>query len=519
MLLLGTCFCLLVSSVCGSKILAWFTCPAVSHQSAFQPIWKELSLRGHQVTVITPNPLNEIDLVNLTEIDIGFTYQVWKEIDISNMRRELSNAFSTLYYFHKVHERSIEMSMKIDAVQNILKKDPGYFDLILIESHSPILFGLKHKLKSTLIAISSLGFFNHLNFLIGNSVHPALYPDFVSELSTPMTLLEKIDSLHLTIGNYLINRFIISPHADDVARAYFGQDMPYIEDMVKETSLILENVNPVFSDRRPLVPNSLQYTHVTSNRNEFLGKDLKQILDNAKEGVVYFSLGTNVRFDHVQGDVKKNIMAALGDLPYTVICKWESESIEGQPKNVHLRKWLPQQAVLAHPNVKVFITQGGLQSSEEAIINAVPLVVIPFLGDQPLNAKILKSNGMAETISPKELNRELLRDTILTVARKENYRQRAKELRDIFLDQPQSGVDKVVWWCEYVIRHKGAKHLRSPAADISLYHYFMIDVIAVFILSFYLTFKIIQLVFAIIVGLFRRKPAEAEVSRKKKKKN
>lgn len=100
-----------------------------------------------------------------------------------------------------------------------------------------------------------------------------------------------------------------------------------------------------------------------------------------------------------------------------------------------------------------------------------------------------------------------------------SYRQRAKELRDIFLDQPQSGVDKVVWWCEYVIRHKGAKHLRSPAADISLYHYFMIDVIAVFILSFYLTFKIIQLVFAIIVGLFRRKPAEAEVSRKKKKKN
>lgn len=75
-------------------------------------------------------------------------------------------------------------------------------------------------------------------------------------------------------------------------------------------------------------------------------QDLKQILDNAKGGVVYFSLGTNVRFDHVQGDIKRNILQALGDLPYTVICKWESDKVEGQPKNVHLRKWLPQQAIL-----------------------------------------------------------------------------------------------------------------------------------------------------------------------------
>lgn len=66
--------------------------------------------------------------------------------------------------------------------------------------------------------------------------------------------------------------------------------------------------------------------------------------------------------------------------------------------------------------MKVFVTQGGVQSAEEAIINAVPLVVIPFLADQPMIAKILSSNGMAEKILPKHLTRETLAKTILKVA-------------------------------------------------------------------------------------------------------
>lgn len=72
------------------------------------------------------------------------------------------------------------------------------------------------------------------------------------------------------------------------------------------------------------------------------------------------------------------------------------------------------------------------------------------------------------------------------------YRNKAKELRAIFLDQPQSGIDKVIWWCEYVIRHKGAKHLRSPAADIPLYEYFMLDVLAFVVVSFCTTILIIR---------------------------
>ncbi|KAK9892168.1 hypothetical protein WA026_018370, partial [Henosepilachna vigintioctopunctata] len=195
------------------------------------------------------------------------------------------------------------------------------------------------------------------------------------------------------------------------------------------------------------------------------------------------------------GNIKQAILEALGELPYTVLCKWESEDFPGKPKNVILRKWFPQQAILAHPNVKLFVTQGGLQSSEEAIANAVPLVIIPFLGDQPMNAKILTKHGMAETISPK-------------------YRTTAQELRSIFLDQPMSGIDKIIWWCEYVIRHKGAKHLRSPSADIPLYEYFMLDVFAVIFTALFVIYKIVSLAVRSLVGLLRGRKNKKEVKKK-----
>lgn len=78
-LLLGLIFVL--DPVQSARILGLFPTPSVSHQSVFQPIWRELSLRGHKVTVITPNPLKDPSLTNLTEIDMSEAYEIQKKND------------------------------------------------------------------------------------------------------------------------------------------------------------------------------------------------------------------------------------------------------------------------------------------------------------------------------------------------------------------------------------------------------------------------------------------------------
>lgn len=75
------------------------------------------------------------------------------------------------------------------------------------------------------------------------------------------------------------------------------------------------------------------------------------------------------------------------------------------------------------------------------------------------------------------------------------YKEKAYKLRDIFLDRPMRPVDTGVYWIEYVLRHKGASHLRSPALDLSLPQYLLLDVIALSIAAAVMTYFILYILF------------------------
>lgn len=62
------------------------------------------------------------------------------------------------------------------------------------------------------------------------------------------------------------------------------------------------------------------------------------------------------------------------------------------------------------------------------------------------------------------------------------YKENAKQLSARYRDRPMSPLDTAVYWTEYVIRHKGAPHLRTAAADMPWYQYLLLDVIAFLIL-------------------------------------
>ena len=68
-----------------------------------------------------------------------------------------------------------------------------------------------------------------------------------------------------------------------------------------------------------------------------------------------------------------------------------------------------------HPNIKVFITQCGLQSTDEAITAGVPLIGVPMLGDQWYNAEKYVHHKIGVQLDLQTMTEEDFKSAIDTV--------------------------------------------------------------------------------------------------------
>lgn len=58
---------------------------------------------------------------------------------------------------------------------------------------------------------------------------------------------------------------------------------------------------------------------------------------------------------------REAILNAFAKIKQKVIWKWNDESLVVDPNKFLIKKWLPQDSILAHPNVKLFITHGTVE--------------------------------------------------------------------------------------------------------------------------------------------------------------
>ena len=68
------------------------------------------------------------------------------------------------------------------------------------------------------------------------------------------------------------------------------------------------------------------------------------------------------------------LLSVFGSLKQKVLWKWETDTMKNKPENVMLYKWLPQQDILGHPKVKMFVSHGGQSSFQETLCHQKPAV-------------------------------------------------------------------------------------------------------------------------------------------------
>lgn len=133
-----------------AKILGVFSVPSFSHQQIFLRIGKELSLRGHEVTLITSHPMRDNTLKNLTEIDIG---HITKFLENKRFDKILSNENSLWSIMNELRDTFdilAEAIFETKEVHDLINSNKK-FDLVMAESHDPVFFCFGPKFSAPVI--------------------------------------------------------------------------------------------------------------------------------------------------------------------------------------------------------------------------------------------------------------------------------------------------------------------------------------------------------------------------------
>ncbi len=167
----------------------------------------------------------------------------------------------------------------------------------------------------------------------------------------------------------------------------------------------------------------------------FLGASVydrkKQVWEFEKQELplIYISLGTVVK-----GKRKffQSCVDAFRDEEVEVILstgfQFDKGKLKDIPKKVHIHPNVPQTEILKHADV--FVTHGGMNSISEAFIYGVPMVVVPFMSDQPVNARRVEELGLGVQLDYHIMDKGVLRRTVLSVFENSHIKENAIKMQE-----------------------------------------------------------------------------------------
>ncbi|XP_029729225.1 UDP-glucosyltransferase 2 isoform X1 [Aedes albopictus] len=468
------------SIVEGARILAIFPSPAKSHQIVFQALIKGLLERGHSMVVMTPDPF-ETDNPNITQINWNYAHKIMEEnFDVAKLRQQNCNSLDIATGLLKVSEQFIKAEIAHPEVQALIRNaNEEHFDVLIVEyfQMTPF-FAFAELFDVPMIGVTSIDSISMAHQVIGNVMNVVAHQEMYHKFSTNPDFFQRIEAVvaNLILDYYLMPREFVK--YDRIIEQNFGSNMSKSMDLMHRIDFLMTNVDPTMGFIRPIVPQAIQLGFLHVKPPKPLPQELQQYLDASRHGVIYFSLGTLIRSDSINQKNLKIFVDTFKSLKYDILWKCDSEVNLNDTRNIKISKWFPQQDVLAHPNVKLFVTQGGQQSMEEAVDRQVPMVVIPFNFDQFGNGDKIVERGIGKSIWMENLSTDSLLSAIVEVIGNKKYKRNIERLSKLVRDQPMQPLDKAIWWTEYIIRNKGASHLRYKQARMPAWQYHYYDVVA-----------------------------------------
>ncbi|EFX68357.1 putative UDP-glucuronosyltransferase [Daphnia pulex] len=480
-------FFVLIGLASCHNILVFMPFGSHSHKATLIPLIQGLLERNHSVTFITNQEstdlryhkmmynLDEVVVPNLnySMLDPESAEQNFFEIAAKQSIRSQLKIFSHL---SGQVNRVLDQTYSDAGVQSVLRH--GQFDLLLLSQVvSYAGYPMAWHFQCPFILSSPNVLMTDSAYLLGDSEHTEYVPFFLMALTDQMNLVQRVIN---TVVTHLLNFYqdmFVFPRLQPAIEKYFP-GAPSLIEMKANITAAFANTHPAFSYPRAYPPGVVELGGIHCRPAKPLPHRLEQfVAESGSAGFIVFGVGSIIPMDEMPREMLDVFIRVFSRLPQRVVWQWRGFNKPANlSDNILLVDWLPQQDLLGHEKCRLFLTHGGLLSTQEAIYHGVPVLGLPFISDQLLNMDKAVRDGYALQLRWNEIQDKLLHRTIHELIYQNSYVENVRRRQSLLLDQSESPLERGLYWAEYIARHGGAPHLQLGSRHLNRFQRSLVDV-------------------------------------------
>ncbi|KAB0369718.1 hypothetical protein FD755_018711 [Muntiacus reevesi] len=351
------------------------------------------------------------------------------------------------------------------------------FNLIVVDAFDFCSFLIAEKLEKLFVSILPTSV-SRLD--IGLPSPLSYVPVFQSFLTDHMDFWGRVKNFLMSFV-FSVEQWQIHSTFDNTIKEHFQEgSRPVLSHLLKKAELWFVNSEFAFEFARPLLPNTVNVGGLMVKPIKPVPQELENFIAKfGDSGFVLVALGSIVS-RYQSPEIIKEMNAAFARLPQGVIWKCKPSHWPKDVKlaaNVKIMDWLPQNDLLAHPRIRLFVTQGGMNSVMEAIHHGVPMVGIPVFADQHENVLRVETKKFGVSIQLEQMKAETLALKMKQVMEDKRYKSAAEAASIIRRSQPLTPAQRLVGWIDHILQTGGAAHLKPHAFQQPWYEQYLLDVL------------------------------------------
>ncbi|GFR40280.1 hypothetical protein Agub_g439 [Astrephomene gubernaculifera] len=343
----------------------------------------------------------------------------------------------------------------------------------------------------------------------GQPFSPAVTPSYIAPVpsNTVLGFKDRLANLGATVLLHLLIHYKVNPrlqgfrrslnatsylallppdhpalHGPEAAAAAARgfQLLPPFESTIQRLLMVIVNVDWAFHDVRSVGPHFQFVGPMNADVPAPLPSALHSFVseggDRSDPRVIYVSPGSTFSF----GDPgQAHLMLALLSLPGRYRIVWRARpahrsllsarltalghpglmEVAQQPSSppspsarLLLLDWAPQNDLLGQPGLALFVSHCGINGVNEAVFHGVPVLCIPSVADQPINAAMVVSYGNGRALDLARLNaadgEAVVRQEVLEILGNDSYRLTSRLLSARMRSHPLPPVLRAAHWVE-----------------------------------------------------------------------